>query len=148
MPDLQPVVIYERNIDWNEITMVVEAWILSLDPRFDYLRPSMYRHAGAFMFTFEATELRAKATEQLAYLDPFIGEIESMDPGEGRAPRLLVATWMDPTLSRVPCTSAKHVQEWMAHHGIDACVEIDMNGKDTLASSVENAMMTAIRLAV
>lgn len=146
LPDLQPVVIYEREAELDGSPVIVEAWILSLDHRFAYMRQAMYRHAGAFLCTFEATELRAKALDQLACLDPFLQEIDAMTP-ERDAPRLLVATWMDPTLPRVPVSGVDHVRAWMERNRVGTCVEVDMNGTDVFQASVDRAVLVAARLA-
>ncbi len=132
LPDLQPVVIYEREVP--SIKATVEAWILSLNPKFEYMRPSMYMHADAFIYTYEATELAANAKNMLEYLDPFIKEAHQAC--ERVPPQALVGTWIDPTLQRA-AGKPRVAGDWMQKHGIDVYFDLDMADKQNFSQSVE-----------
>ncbi len=75
LPDLQPVVIYEREIEHDGKKRTVAAWILSVDPQFGYMRKPMYLKADGFIYTFDLTDITGKS---LLFLDPFVEEVREM----------------------------------------------------------------------
>ncbi|HMF31621.1 MAG TPA: hypothetical protein VKK79_09415 [Candidatus Lokiarchaeia archaeon] len=131
VPSLQPVVIYERETEVNGQNAIVAAWVLSLDPEFDYMRPAMYLKSDAFIYTFD---LQSQPEKSLKYLNPFIEEVKETI-GE-LPPQCLVGTKLDPTLSR-PEYVDQAVSDWMVEHGNMPYFEVDLTNPTEFTDLVE-----------
>lgn len=133
LPDLQPVVIYERDVEKDGETATVAAWILSLDPQFDYMQEAMLMQANGFIYTFDVSDITGKS---LQYLDPFVDEARSMyDPMK---PEILVGSVYDPTWSRKPAKIDQLVNEWLSRRGASMpFFELDLTNKDSFFEAVE-----------
>nr|MDO8114604.1 hypothetical protein [Candidatus Sigynarchaeota archaeon] len=141
LPDLQPVVIYEREISHAGITVIVAAWILSLDPQFEYMRKAMFMHADAFIYTFDVSDITGKT---LQYLDPFIDEVHGMY--EKMPPELLIGSVYDPTLSTKPAKTTKLVEAWREQHNNPPYFEIDLTNKAQFFDTAEKVFQKAVYL--
>jgi hypothetical protein len=132
LPDLQPVMIYERDVELEGTTRTVAAWVLSLDPRFDYMRTAMYLKTDAFIYTLELTE---QSWRQLDYLDTFIDEASAALGGTTQ-PQVLIGSHIDPTLKYTPKVRAT-IDAWREKHGGLPFYKIDLNQADTFFQQAE-----------
>ena len=133
LPDLQPVVIYERKIENTDMSVTVAAWILSLDPEFEYMRQAMCMNADGFIYTFDVSDITGKS---LHYLDPFVDEVRAMyDP---MLPEILVGSVYDPTWTRKPAKIEELVNEWLEQRGTTMpFYELDLTDKENFFTAVE-----------
>ena len=143
LPALQPVVIYERDV--VEHNLIVEAWVLSLDEKFDYMRPSMYTKADGFVYTYEATELPANISVALEYIDPYIREIRESLGKNSIPPQILVGTVIDPTLS-LENRDETFIEEWIVKWNINCKLEMNMTDKKQFHENVENIFKVMLEL--
>ncbi len=141
LPDLQPVVIYEREIDHKGVKKVVAAWILSVDPQFDYMRKPMYERADGFVYTFDITDITGKS---LQYLDPFIEEVRSMY--RPVPPEVLVGSHPDPTITGKPEKTRAFVKSWLASHGNIPFLELDLTDKKKFFEGAETIFNTLLKI--
>lgn len=131
VPALQPVVIYDREITLNHEPVIVAAWVLSLDPEFDYMRRAMYERSDAFIYTFD---ILSQPEKSLKYLSPFVAEARET---LGRVPpEALVGTMLDPTLAR-PTYVDTVVELWIAEHGEMPYFEVNITDSTTFPGKVE-----------
>lgn len=121
---MQPVVIYEREVEARGKTRTIAAWILSLDPQFDYLRKPMCMKADGFIYTFDITDITGKS---LAYLDPYVAEVREMN--RHGSPEILVGSHPDPTITAKPEKTNVLVNAWLAARGNIPFLELDMTDK-------------------
>ena len=140
LPSLQPVCIYEREVELHGQLTIVAAWVLSLDPEFDYMRASMYLKSDAFIYTFD---LQSQPEKSLKYLNSFIEEVR--ETLGDMPPQVLVGTKLDPTLGR-PDYVDRAVAEWMADQGEMPYFEIDLTKPDEFAETVEKIFATLLAL--
>ncbi|HME56171.1 MAG TPA: hypothetical protein VKM55_28470 [Candidatus Lokiarchaeia archaeon] len=133
LPDLQPVVIYERDVETNGQSVTVTAWILSLDPQFEYMRQAMCMKADGFIYTFDVSDITGKS---LQYIDPFVDEARTLyDP---MPPEILVGSVYDPTWLKKPAKIDQLVNEWLERHGASMpFFELDLTNKDNFFAAVE-----------
>jgi hypothetical protein len=133
LPDLQPVVIYERKVENEAEIITVAAWILSLDPEFEYMRQAMCMNADGFIYTFDVSDITGKS---LHYLDPFVDEVRAMyNP---MPPEILVGSVYDPTWSRKPAKIEQLVNEWLEQRGTTMPFhELDLTDKENFFGAVE-----------
>jgi hypothetical protein len=139
LPDLQPVVVYEREIEHNGKMRTVAAWILSLDPQFDYLRKPMCMKADGFIYTFDLTDITGKS---LLYLDPFVAEIREMS--RKKPPEILVGSHPDPTITSKPEKTNTFVRAWLAAHGNIPFLELDLTDKKRFFDGAEAIFARAL----
>ncbi|MEX2684840.1 MAG: hypothetical protein Q6373_024920 [Candidatus Sigynarchaeota archaeon] len=139
LPDLQPVVIYEREIDHERGKKTVAAWILSVDPQFDYMRRSMYEKADGFIYTFDVTDITGKS---LHYLDPFVDEVRAMY--HPAPPEVLVGSHPDPTITTKPEKTRAFVNSWLAAHGNIPFLELDLTDKKKFFDGAEAVFSTLL----
>ncbi|MBN2151603.1 MAG: hypothetical protein JW839_09165 [Candidatus Lokiarchaeota archaeon] len=132
LPDLQPVVIYERDVDHGGTKRSVAAWILSVDPQFDYMRKPMYERADGFVYTFDATDITGRS---LQFLDPFVEEVRSLYPPA--PPEVLVGSHPDPTITAKPEKTRALVKSWLASHGDIPFLELDLTDKKLFFDGAE-----------
>jgi hypothetical protein len=132
LPDLQPVVIYEREIEQDGTKRIVAAWILSLDPQFDYMRKPMCMKADGFIYTFDITDITGKS---LRSLDPFVGEIRGMY--RPKPPEILVGSHPDPTIAAKPEKTRSLVNGWLSAHGNIPFLELDLTDKKRFFDGAE-----------
>jgi hypothetical protein len=141
LPDLQPVVIYERGVELGGKKRVVAAWILSLDPQFDYLRKPMCMKADAFIYTFDLTDITGKS---LSYIDPFVKEVREMY--RTRPPALLVGSHPDPTITAKPDKTNAFVSAWLAAHDNIPFLELDLTDKKRFFDGAEAIYARALSM--
>ncbi|MBD3186567.1 hypothetical protein GF325_07060 [Candidatus Bathyarchaeota archaeon] len=133
LPALQPACIYERVVSIDGKKATVAAWVLSLHPRFDYMRKSMYSKSDGFIYTFDA---RSQPEASLRYLEPFLDEVKLVL--EDAIPcQVLVGSAMDPTLPR-PLYLDDAVSNFMKKNGRMDFMEIDLTNKDEFFSMVDD----------
>nr|MDO8086146.1 hypothetical protein [Candidatus Sigynarchaeum springense] len=136
------MVIYEREIEWKAQKHVVAAWVLSVDPQFDYLRKPMYARADGFIYTFDLTDITGRS---LLFLDPFIDEVRSMY--HPAPPEILVGSHPDPTIMAKPEKTRALVKSWLASHGNIPFHELDLTDKKNFfegAEAIFNTLLDAI----
>ncbi|MFX0101389.1 MAG: hypothetical protein ACFFCS_17575 [Candidatus Hodarchaeota archaeon] len=132
LPALQPVCIYERETDMKGEKVVVAAWVLSLDPEFDYMRKSMYLNSDAFIYTFDT---QSQPEKSLKYIESFIDEVrDTLDP---MPLQVLVGSKLDPTLSRPDYLDAL-VEGWMEKFGRMPYFEIDLTDSRSFFRKVDD----------
>ncbi len=131
LPALQPVCIYEREVSFKGKKTIVTAWVLSLDPQFDYMRKAMYLESDAFIYTFD---LVSQPERSLEYLDPFLEEAKQTLCT--MPPQVLVGTRNDPTLE-IPEYFTGTLREWMQKHGEMPYFEFDLTNKAEILKTVE-----------
>ncbi len=136
LPALQPVCIYEREIK----NTIVTAWVLSLDPQFDYMRKAMYLEADAFIYTFD---LVSQPERSLEYLEPYLLEVQQTLGT--LPPQVLVGTRTDPTLE-IPEYFTNTLQEWMQKHGEMPYFEFDLTNKVEIPKIVDKIFNKALSL--
>ncbi|NMC06609.1 MAG: hypothetical protein GYA24_15435 [Candidatus Lokiarchaeota archaeon] len=141
LPDLQPVVIYEREVEVDGKKRIVAAWILSLDPQFEYMRKSMFMEADAFIYTFDIMDITGKS---LAYLEPHVGEVRAMYPHG--IPEILVGAHPDPTITAKPDKTNALVRAWLAGHGNIPLFELDMTNKKKFFEDAEAIFARVLEL--
>jgi hypothetical protein len=140
LPALQPVCIYERVVQFKGKKTIVAAWILSLDPQFEYMRKAMYLESDAFIYTFD---LLSQPERSLEYLGPFIGEVQKTL--QIMPPQVLVGTKLDPTLAK-PDNIDEILKTWMQKHGAMPFFELDALSRGTFLETVEQIFNSALDL--
>jgi hypothetical protein len=141
LPDLQPVVIYEREIEHDGRITNVAAWILSLDPQFDYMRKVMYTNADAFIYTFDSTDITGKSMQ---YLDQYIEEARATC--KPFPPEIVVASNPDPTITAKPEKSTTIIKSWLKKYGNPPLFDLDMTDKRSFFSTAEAIFGKAISM--
>lgn len=131
LPALQPVCIYEREVQFKGMKTPVAAWVLSLDPQFDYMRKAMYLASDAFIYTFD---LLSQPERSLEYLDLFINEVHQTLGT--MPPQILIGTKLDPTLER-PEYVDEVLKAWMQKHGDMLYFELDALDRGAFLQAVE-----------
>ncbi len=107
------------------------AWVLSLDPQFDYMRKAMYLESDAFIYTFD---LVSQPERSLEYLDPYLEEVKQTLGT--MPPQVLVGTRNDPTLE-IPEYFTGTLREWMQKHGEMPYFEFDLTTKAGIPRTVD-----------
>lgn len=141
LPDLQPVVIYERGIEHDGKKRIVAAWILSVDPQFDYMRKPMYMRADAFIYTFDLTDITGRS---LLYLDQFVDEIRGMY--HPKSPEILVGSHPDPTITAKPEKTSALVNAWLSAHDNIPFFELDLTDKRRFFDGAETIFTKALSM--
>ncbi len=136
LPALQPVCIYEREVKKT----IVAAWVLSLDPQFDYMRKAMYLESDAFIYTFD---LVSQPERSLEYLTPYLEEVHQTLGS--MPPQVLVGTRNDPTLE-IPEYFAGTLREWMQQHGEMPYFEFDLTRKAEIPTTVDKIFNKVLAL--
>lgn len=131
LPALQPVCIYERETELKGDRAIVAAWVLSLNPEFDYMRKAMYLKSDALIYTFD---MQSQPEKSLKFLEPYIKEARGvLDP---MPPQALVGSKLDPTLPR-PDYLDELVEGWQENMGKMQCFEIDLTDARTFFGKVD-----------
>jgi hypothetical protein len=136
LPALQPVCIYEREVKKT----IVAAWVLSLDPQFDYMRKAMYLESDAFIYTFD---LVSQPERSLEYLDPYLEEVQQTLGT--MPPQVLVGTLLDPTLEQ-PEYVESTLREWMQKHTEMPYFEFDLTNKTEILRTVDKIFTKVLSL--
>jgi hypothetical protein len=110
---------------------IVAAWVLSLDPIFDYMRKAMYLESDGLIYTFD---LVSQPERSLEYLNPYIEEVK--ETLGTIPPQVLVGTRNDPTLE-IPEYFASTLKDWMQDHGEMPYFEFDLTDKATFLPLVK-----------
>ncbi len=131
LPALQPVCIYEREVPFKGKQAIGAAWVLSLDPQFDYMRKAMYLQTDGFIYTFD---LLSQPERSLEFLDPYISEVQQTLGT--MPPQVLVGTKLDPTLEQ-PDYVDEILKSWMQKHGDMPYFELDVVDRGAFPSMVE-----------
>jgi hypothetical protein len=134
-------VIYERVVELDGTKHVVAAWILSLDPQFDYMRKPMCMKANGFIYTFDITDITGKT---LSYLDPFVKEVRDMY--RVKPPEILVGSHPDPTISAKPEKTNSFVRAWLAAHDNIPFLDLDLTDKKKFFDDVEAIFARALSM--
>ncbi len=116
------------------------AWVLSLDPLFDYMRKAMFLQSDAFIYTFD---LVSQPERSLKYLDSYLEEVQQTLGT--MPPQVLVGTRNDPTLE-IPDYFASTLREWMQQHGEMPYFEFDLSNKAEIPWTVEKIFNKVLSL--
>lgn len=76
LPTLQPVILYDRMVKFDDREARVVAWVLSFDPEFEDLRHCFYEAPDGVIFTFDITD---DTGDSLKYMNRFKGELGTLE---------------------------------------------------------------------
>ena len=75
LPALQPVILYDRNVQHSDVEYRVVAWVLSFDSEFEDLRSCFYKDADGIIYT---TSLAAEHAGSLEKINGYIEELQQV----------------------------------------------------------------------
>ncbi len=112
LPTLQPVILYERKVNFKGTPTRVVTWVLSYDPEFEVLRRHLFYAAQGIILTFNLSDSHQ---ETLNRLDDYLKEIEH-EIGV-RPPQILLGVALKPT--DAPSEAYRdQIRRWIANHGL------------------------------
>ncbi len=138
LPTLQPVILYERKLDFKGTPTRIISWVLSYDPEFETLRRHFYYAAQGIILTFS---MSPSHQESLDRLDEYMKEIEE-EIGH-LPPRVLIGVALK--AGEVPSkTYRDQIRRWIASHGSLPNFEGDFTKPTEFAQTVEHAFETLL----
>lgn len=137
LPALQPVILYDRDVEIEGARRRVVAWVLSYDPEFEDLRVSFFKGADGVVFTFNAVE---DPPISLEHLDAYVAELERVL--HRSLPAVLVAVRLDPGEAPSPVARERGAA-WAADRRMPM-FEADFPDKEQFARVVDRAFATLV----
>ena len=110
LPTLQPVILYDRTIEWEGTPVRVIAWVLSFDPEFEDIRGAFYKKGDGLILTFD---LCNENSPSLNKLDQFLAEIKAQT---GRVPHCILVGTKLSEHGKISQEWANKIREWIAAH--------------------------------
>ncbi len=138
LPTLQPVILYERAVNFKGNPTRVVAWVLSYDPEFETLRRHFYSATHGIILTFS---LSTSHQETLDRLDEYLKEIE-VEIGM-RPPSVLVGVALK-TGDAPSKTYRERIHHWVANHYSLPYFEGDFTKLTDFTQTVEHAFETLL----
>jgi hypothetical protein len=134
LPTLQPVILYERKMNFKDIPTRVVSWVLSFDPEFEVLRRHFYNAAQGIILTFS---LSASHQDTLDRVEEYLGEIKreiGICP-----PQILVGVALKPGDAPSP-SFRDQIRRWIAAHDSLPYFEADFTKPTEFAQTIDNAL--------
>ncbi len=138
LPTLQPVILYERNVNLKGNPIRVVAWVLSYDPEFETLRRHFYVAAHGIILTFS---LSTPHQETLNRLDEYLKEIEAEI---GICPPCVLVGVALKTGDAPSKAYREHIRRWITDHGSLPYLEADFTKFAEFGVTIELAFDTLL----
>jgi len=140
VPTLQPVLLYDRNIEFRGNPTRVVAWVLSFDPEFESLRRHFYPGGDGLILTFNLLDPEGKSLDKLnGYLNEIQEEMGTVPP------HILVGVRLNAGGEKSP-TLADLIDEWRSKHDDPPYFEADYTDSDLFSQMVDQAFTSLLSL--
>jgi len=138
LPTLQPVILYERKVNFKGIPTRVVSWVLSYDPEFATLRRHFYYAAQGIILTFN---LSASHQDTLDRVEEYLVEIKR-EIGT-RPPQILVGIALKPGDAPSP-SFRDQIRGWIAAHDSLPYFEADLTKPTEFTQTIDNAFASLL----
>lgn len=139
VPTLQPVLLYERQVEFDGELRRVVAWVLSFDPEFEALRRHFYPGGDALILTFN---LLGETEAALGQLEEYTAEIEA-ELGT-LPPYIVMGVRLQEGVHNAAL--AEKAREWVGVHGNPPYFEADFTNSPQFSLVVDQSFATLLSL--